>query len=331
MEDFKIKPLTKEQLIISFDRLTRFKNTETKYLRVFKDIILHNLIYPKYSKSELENTDYSFLRATAENIINFSLSSSTKADLTINKKIAQYEKSVFKCSKETEKLLNNSINYSAFLELINDTSVKNLLWLRELALGNNIRKARREKSLHFPIEAVILAEGATEEILLPEFAKLCGCDFDKEGIYLISAGGKNQVVKLYYEISEALKLPIFVLLDKDGFQNSLEIEKKLRPHDKIYLLKCGEFEDLLPFNLIKRTLEYELQNISLPVNLQDSKPRVKFLEEIFKNRGLHEFKKASFAQSVAQNIGNSSDITPEIVDIIGDIKSLIKIKDILDN
>ena len=35
----KIKPLTKEQILISLDRLTRFKNPEIKYLRVFKDII----------------------------------------------------------------------------------------------------------------------------------------------------------------------------------------------------------------------------------------------------------------------------------------------------
>lgn len=50
----KIKPLTEEQLIISIDRLTRFKDTETKYLRVFKDIITNNLIEPKYKKSELD-------------------------------------------------------------------------------------------------------------------------------------------------------------------------------------------------------------------------------------------------------------------------------------
>lgn len=51
----KIKPLTEEQLIISIDRLTRFKDTETKYLRVFKDIITNNLIEPKYKKSELDD------------------------------------------------------------------------------------------------------------------------------------------------------------------------------------------------------------------------------------------------------------------------------------
>ncbi len=54
----KIKQLTKEQLIISTDRLTRFKEPEIKYLRVFKDIILNNLIEPKYKKSELDEMSY---------------------------------------------------------------------------------------------------------------------------------------------------------------------------------------------------------------------------------------------------------------------------------
>ena len=38
----KYKKLTKEQLLISFDRLTRFKEPVIKYERVFKDIILSN-------------------------------------------------------------------------------------------------------------------------------------------------------------------------------------------------------------------------------------------------------------------------------------------------
>ena len=58
----KIKPLTKEQLTISVDRLTRFKDPEIKYLRVFKDIITNNLIEPKLKKQELDNMDYEELK-----------------------------------------------------------------------------------------------------------------------------------------------------------------------------------------------------------------------------------------------------------------------------
>ena len=218
-------------------------------------------------------------------------------------------------------MLKNKINYKAFLDFIDETSPKNLQWLKIL-YSKDIKKIRKEKSLRFPIEKVVIAEGATEETLLPEFGKYCNFDFDKEGVYVLSAGGKNQVVKLYYRLSEVLKLPIFVLLDKDASENLEEIKPKLRSCDKIHLLACGEFEDLLPINLVLRTLEYELKNISIleKEKLNEDIPRVKFLEEVFKTRGMHEFKKVEFAQMVKLNIKTDEDISPEIRDIINEIK-----------
>lgn len=62
---------------------------------------------------------------------------------------------------------------------------------------------------------------------------------------------------------DSLKLPIFVLLDKDAKENLEEIKPKLRSIDKIHLLACGEFEDLLPLELVQRTLDYQLNNISM--------------------------------------------------------------------
>ena len=44
----KYKALTKEQILISLDRLTRFKPTKEKYLRVFFDIILGNVNFILY-------------------------------------------------------------------------------------------------------------------------------------------------------------------------------------------------------------------------------------------------------------------------------------------
>ena len=262
MKNSKVKPMTKEQILISIDRLTRFKNTEVKYLRVFRDILTNNLIIPKFKKTELEEMNFEEIKNWAEFVINYSLEKMGKPqdnDYTINQKLYDYEKSVFIFGEEVEKLLKNKINYKACLDFIDETSPKNLQWLKILS-SKDIKKIRKEKSLRFPIEKVVIAEGATEETLLPEFGKYCGFDFDKEGVYVLSAGGKNQVVKLYYSLSEVLKLPIFVLLDKDASENLEEIKPKLRSCDKIHLLACGEFEDLLPINLVLRTLEYELKN-----------------------------------------------------------------------
>ena len=279
MDNIKIKPLTKEQLIISIDRLTRFKRG--KYLRVFCDILTSNLISPKYKKYEIEDMEPEKLRDLAQYVINFSLENLgyvCDGDLSLNKKILDYE--------------------------------------------NYMEKARVEYSLGFPVKEVIIVEGATEEILLPEFAKICGYDFDKEGIYVISAGGKNQVVKMYYKLVEYLKLPIFVLLDKDAKENLEEIIPRLRKIDRIHLLECGEFEDLLTHDLINRTIEYEFSNISIIEKdlLNSDEPRTKVLEEFFRTRGMHEFKKAEFAGMVKNNIKSTSDVSPEIMRIIEEIK-----------
>lgn len=334
MKNSKVKPLTKSQIIISIDRLTRFKNTETKYLRVFKDILTQNLIEPKFKKTDLEKMDYSELRNWAEFVINYSLEMAGLAlenDYLINQRLLNYENSVFENNKNVQELLNNKINYKACLSYIDEKSPKNLLWLKNLEISSDIRKSRFDNSLRFPVEKVVIVEGATEETLLPEFAKRCGYDFDKEGIYVLSAGGKNQVVKLYYQLVESLKLPIFVLLDKDAKENLEEIQPKLRDIDKIHLLDCGEFEDLLPIKLVERTLDYELKNISMleKEKLNEDIPRVKFLEEVFKTRGMHEFKKVEFAQMVKKNIKHEEDISPEVVEIIDEIR--LSTKDRLEN
>ena len=54
----KIKPMSREQIIIAVDRLTRFKPTVDKYLRVFRETILNNLITPSFKKKDLEEMDY---------------------------------------------------------------------------------------------------------------------------------------------------------------------------------------------------------------------------------------------------------------------------------
>lgn len=325
MNNVKVKPLTKEQLTISIDRLTRFKNPEVKYLRVFGELITNNLIQPKYKKSDIEKMDSEEVKNLAEFIINYSLENlglPKDEDYIINQRLYDYEESVYIINENIKKFLKNKINYKAFVTLIDENSPKNLKWLKALGSPMDIKQERFKNSLRFPVEKVVIAEGATEETLLPEFAKRCGYDFDKEGIYVLSAGGKNQVVKLYYRLVDSLKLPIFVLLDKDAKENLEEIKPKLRSIDKIHLLACGEFEDLLPLELVQRTLDYQLNNISMMEKemLNAPEPRVKILEEVFKTRGMHEFKKVEFAQMVKKNIKTNADISDEICEIINEIK-----------
>lgn len=312
----KIKPLTKEQLTISADRLTRFKDPEIKYLRVFKDIITTSLIEPKLKKQELDTMDYDDLKHIAEMIFNSSFNE-TNEDLLINQRLYDYENSLFNLSDNTKKLLQNKINYKKIVEILPENIPNNLKWLKILA-----DKTPNEKDFGYPVKTLILCEGITEEILLPKFSQICGYDFNKYGVHILSAGGKNQVVKYFYNFADKLKIPIFILLDNDAQSNLMEIKPKLREIDKIHLLKSGEFEDLLPNSLIIKTLNYATENISLaPIeNLENCTSKVEFLENFFKHRGLHEFKKSEFAQLVKENITDINDTSQEIAEIIKEIK-----------
>ena len=320
MKKIKYKKLTREQLLISLDRLTRFKPTKEKYLRVFFDIILSNLIEPKYKKTELEKLDIQCIRDYAVEIINSSLPDKA-VDFSINKCLQSYENSIYNNDEATQILLDNRINYQEAIKYIDDSCVINLRWLKSLAEHNDLIKMREENLLKFPIEKVILVEGLTEEILLPAFSRYLRHDFYQKGIQIIPAGGKNQVVKMYYRLIEELKLPIFLLLDRDAEENIAQIRPKLRSIDKIHLVACGEFEDLLPKSLIIKTLNHHLENFATisEADLLDGVPEAKNLELIFKNKGLHEFKKADFAKMVRENISSPSDISPEIAEIIEEI------------
>ena len=94
----------------------------------------------------------------------------------------------------------------------------------------------------------------------------------------------------------------------------------------VHVLECGEFEDALPLPLIKKALSYDLKNISIIENgsFNYEIGMVKNLEEIFRYRGMHEFKKADFAQIVRKNLNSVDDVSPEIADIIRKIKNTHK-------
>lgn len=327
MEKIRIKHLTKEQLIISIDRLTRFKVPEQKYLRVFKDIISSALLEPHIKKNDIDKLNYEKIREICEHIINSSLESfgfELDDDYVINQKIYDYENSIFVISNQVNELLKNKIHYKSFVKLIEgkEDLPFNLKWLRALALSDSdIIELRMLEGFKYPLEKVILAEGITEEILLPAFGKVCGCDFNKRGIYIVSAGGKNQVVKYFYEYAQNLKIPVFILLDNDAKNNYEQILPRLRDFDKIHIVNCGEFEDLLPLHLVEKALNSELKNISIRENgdINQSVPMAKNLEELFKKRGLHEFKKSEFAKDVKAQINSIEDASTEIIQIFTEL------------
>ncbi len=253
-------------------------------------------------------------------------------DSFLSEVLAKEEEKTFVLGENEKAFLNSGLNFTGAIKYISDdvNLPKNLAGLCALLQNRktDLDTLRKEKSFLYPVKKVILTEGATEEILLSRFAKKLGFDFDKEGVLIIGAGGKNQVARKYYKMADEIKLPVFILLDFDADETKELIEPKLKEKDKIYLIKAGEFEDILPLDLIIKSINSNFSN-NLHCDISDFNSELKMtknLHILFKNKGFGEYKKADFAKMVKSYMEDSSfgasEISSEIVEIINGIKTL---------
>ena len=328
LEEIKFHTMSRQDLVLSLDRLTRFKYPAFKYYRVFNEILSKYLISPKLSRAKIEKLDIKTYISYVETIWNASVNveiGQISSDNKINRLITAEEMSFYNLNDELTALINANLDYESVLKLISPCGTTPLN-LKRLILYKNgdfePQKLRERYNLKFPVEKVVLCEGITEEILLPAFAAAYGYNFDKFGVHLISAGGKNQVAKLYCELKDELKLPIFVLLDADAQKTAETINGMLRNSDKIHLIHHGEFEDLFSLFLIKRTINNRYKNIlqCAVSDFKSDKPMTKILADYFRINNLGDFQKAEFAKEILKNIKGEADLTEEIRAIIAEIK-----------
>ncbi len=72
---------------------------------------------------------------------------------------------------------------------------------------------------------IILVEGETEELSLPIYLAAAGLDTLKEGIAVISVGGKGNLAK-WWRLFTNLKIPTFVCFDNDNKDDSKALKRK---------------------------------------------------------------------------------------------------------
>lgn len=314
----KFKKIPKEYFPTILDRLSRFEPANIRYKRVFDDII------NKFSISEkLKNLTLEDEIALVVEIFNSSVNENN--DYYINDILRKLEDKCFNFNSESYQYLSARINLSAMIDeiKINDNLAKNVIWLKKISdEKKDIYQLRKEYSLIYPIEKIILCEGQTEYTLLDTIFKLFNIDINKLGYIPIAAGGKNQVARKYYKMQEYTKTPFFILLDKDAYSIKELIEPKLRECDTLCLLKCGEFEDLIPKIILQKTINYIHKNEYNCIfdDFSDDNSMVENLEFIYKKYGFGEFKKAKFALELKEYIENNCTkedfIDSEIVEII---------------
>ena len=262
----KFKKIPDEYFSTILDRLMRFEPACSRYERVFNDII-SKFAFNIVNKEELNINDKIRL---VEEILEYSVGKPDKNSTEIEL-LKQFENISFQENIFSNIYLSSKINYKGMLDKIH---VKcnlphNLVFLNSILNNPNIQdiyELRKVIGFLFPVEKIILCEGQTEYVLLNTIFKKLKFDFNKEGILIIQAGGKNQVAKKYYEMLEYVKLPFFILLDKDGEEIKELIMPKLREIDKLHLISCGEFEDLIPNKILLKAVNF-IHNTELSCNL----------------------------------------------------------------
>lgn len=316
---FKIPEI--EYIQICLDRLTRFKPVSERYIRVIDDVLSKCLIQTDEKLSDIQMSRKIEL---AQTILNSAAKNLT--DLKLNEIIKNDEEKIFYLTNEDREFLNSKIDFLALINLLNENTLP--LNLKRLKFQNNLtsNETREKYATLFPVSKVVLVEGITEEILLIEFAKILGLDFKKEGIFVLGAGGKNQVARKYYKLIEEIKIPIFILLDSDAKEIANLIIPKLRNKDKLHLIKTGEFEDILTGKLIKNALNFHFaQNMLNNENeFEENGHAVVELHDCFKNNGWGEFKKADFAKIIREYLHQAKNppVSDELKLITDEIKNL---------
>ncbi|HEY9757707.1 MAG TPA: ATP-dependent endonuclease [Oculatellaceae cyanobacterium] len=202
------------------------------------------------------------------------------------------------------------------------------------AIGDNFRQfnetfvdvlAQRRSSLPpgFLPNRVILVEGATEQILLPHFARCLHAGWNERAILVQPVGGANQLTKRYPALRASVKIPIDCVLDGDVESQAQAIAAVLKNGDRLFVLEGGAIEEKFPRELIvDLTNAYfaELggEAIYAEVTAQDliGDSNQDSLERLWRKRNRGTFDKTGFARIISENVCDTAKIPLPIKELI---------------
>ena len=317
-------------MLISIDRLTRFKHPDIAYPRVFRDIIHKTFLSSRLSDKAIDELPPEEIKKYVKKVWHSSLKqfvNPSEYDDLSHRILTKIPEFCFKITSPYTKELMKTPLYCAELLFTIDELPKNLRIIKYTLLNvkdgasysdDLIFKVRREKKLLFPLQKLVIVEGITEDILLPAFADYIGKSLSERGIFIFSAGGKTKIPSLYAQFKDELKIPIVVVFDNDANDLSDNLRPYLRSSDKIIVNSKGEFEDLLSLSLIRRTLNNTYYNSEKSTfsELRSDDSMCKNLEEYYRSRNLGEFKKAQFSKLLVSNVKYDTDVSVDIRKLI---------------
>ena len=154
----------------------------------------------------------------------------------------QMQRSLYKTIRQIGK--TNQVIYTTHSpHFVSIPEYDEVLMTRKGTDGTNVRKStlpatekRREKFLKeiepergelFFASRLLLVEGDTEKLALPEYARRLGHDLDRSGATIVEVGGKRNLPD-FLDLAESLQIPVGVVYDEDAsdFQGKREDENK---------------------------------------------------------------------------------------------------------
>jgi hypothetical protein len=179
--------------------------------------------------------------------------------------------------------------------------------LKHLLHSADMAELSAQANLPRPVRELVIVEGETEKLLLPLFAQAMGLDFNRLGIEILPAGGKNHVLSLYKTHAQTLKAPICVILDSDAAEIAQELQGFRREQDCIFQIEEGEFEDLYDLGLTLKTINRHYQpfpevtptRYQEIADAQNARGRVQALKALWQAYNLGSFDKIEFAGKYA--------------------------------
>lgn len=192
--------------------------------------------------------------------------------------------------------------------------------------NETLTKFREAQSIpgDFLPKVIVLAEGQSEEILLPRFAELKGTDFASHAVEVKSCGGAKQVVRQFLNLRDVVELPLVAILDSDVNEEAEILKESLREIDSLLVLKEGELEDSYSDETFVKLINYYIAETGsatfLPLEkLNLNKGRVEQVSRFWRRNNLGEFDKLEFARLSSKRL-QSEDVPREFTRIIGSIK-----------
>lgn len=191
-----------------------------------------------------------------------------------------------------------------------------------LSARTHLREVLVEKRGQLPgnflPQLILLVEGETETILLPHFANLLGYNFSSLGVMLLSAGGARQVARRYFELRDVVTLPMVLCVDADAGEEIEVASESLRDADRLHIWKDGEIEDTFETSVLVQQLNTFIQTTGVswtvsPMEFPDGHRRTVLLNKLWRARGLGNFDKIGFAEVIAINLKEKSEVPPDVV------------------